>query len=201
MEFIEGNSGNYHFITQIQILGSLNIGKTNLIERIKRYHNYSKYKTSQANIKRTIAYDFETFTVKINNKIIKVLFWDSVGYEDGRTLFCGWIKGNCRAYLISYDAFNRNSFNNAIKTYEELKIYMNKNPICILVRNKYDLEINKESKINEFVSDEEALEFADKNNIKFAHVSSIDKYGNGIKELLTLVLNQILMNEEIKKNK
>ena len=197
MEFIEENSGNYNFITHIQILGSLNIGKTNLIERMKCYHNYPKYKASQANIKRTIAYDFETFTFKINNKIIKVLFWDSVGYEEGKQLFGGWIKGNCDAYLISYDAFNRNSFNNGIKIYEELK-FMSKKPIIILVRNKYDLEISKESKINDFVSDEETLEFADKNNIKFAHVSSIDKYGNGIKELLTLVLNQILMNKEIK---
>ena len=75
---------------------------------------------------------------------------------------------------------------------------MSKKPIIILVRNKYDLEINKKSKINDFVSDEEALELADKYNIKFAHVFSIDKYGNGIKELLTLALNLILMNKEIK---
>ncbi len=75
---------------------------------------------------------------------------------------------------------------------------MSKKQIIILVRNKYDLEISKESKINDFVSDEETLEFADKNNIKFAHVSSIDKYENGIKELLALVLNQILMNKKIK---
>ena len=90
-------------ITHIQILGSLKIGKTNLIERIKVYNDYSKYKTSKANIKLTIAYDLETITVKINNKIIKIVFWDSVGYEEAIKLFSGRYKGNCDAYLISYD--------------------------------------------------------------------------------------------------
>ena len=64
--------------------------------------------------------------------------------------------------------------------------------ICILVRIKYDLGMNEDNRMNDFVSDEEALEFADKNNIKFAHVSSIEKYGDGIKELFSLILNQIL---------
>ena len=75
---------------------------------------------------------------------------------------------------------------------------MNNKIILILVRIKNDLKMNKALKNNDFVSDEEALEFADKNNIKFAHVSSWEKYGNGIEELFTLVLNQILINKEIK---
>ena len=104
-------------------MGSLDIGKTNLIERVKFYNNYPRYKTSQANIRRTIAYDFETISVKINNKITKILLWDSVGYEDGKNLFSGRYKGNCDAYLIAYDAFNRNSFTNGIKFYEGQYIY------------------------------------------------------------------------------
>ena len=136
----------------------------------------------------------------MNNKIIKILFWDSIGYEDGKNLIGGRFNGYYKAYLISYDAFNRNSFNNGIKFYEELKSMNNKlnKALYILVRIKYDLGINKESKSNDFVSDEEALEFADKNNIKFFHVSSLEKYGNGFKELFTFILSQILINEEIK---
>lgn len=133
----------------------------------------------------------------MNNKIIKIIFWDSVGYENGINLFSGRYIRYCKAYLISYDALNRNSFNNGIKFYEEIKS-INSKAVYILVRIKFDLGINKESKNNDFVSDEEALEFADKNNIKFAQVSSVEKYGNGIEELFTLVLNQILINEKIK---
>ena len=43
MEFLE-NIGNYDLTTHINILGSLHIGKTNLVERVKFYNNYSKYK-------------------------------------------------------------------------------------------------------------------------------------------------------------
>ena len=64
----------------------------------------------KVNIKSTIAHDFEAITVKMNNKIIKIIFWDSVGYENGINLFSGRYKRNCKAYLISYDALNRNSF-------------------------------------------------------------------------------------------
>ena len=191
MEFLK-NIGNYDLITQIQILGSPHIGKTNLIERAKFYNNYSKYKISQANIKSTLAYDFETLRVKINNKIIRILLWDSPGYEFGVEFIGGWFKGNCDAYIIFYDAFNRNSFNNGIKLYNNIKNFYNKNAIYIFVRIKYDLGMNKDNRMNDFVSDEEALEFADKNNIKFAHVSSVEKYGNGIKEFFSLVLNQVL---------
>ena len=73
-----------------------------------------------------------------------------------------------------------------------MKNFYNKKAIYIFVRIKYDLGMNKDNRMNDFVSDEEALEFADKNNIKFAHVSSVEKYGNGIKEFFSLVLNQIL---------
>ena len=136
----------------------------------------------------------------MNNIIIKILFWDSIGYENSKNLISGRYIRSCKAYLISYDAFNRNSFKNGIKLYEELK-YINNKAIFILVRIKYDLGIDKETKIDDFVSDEEALEFADKNNMKFAHVSSLDKYGNGILELFSLVLNQILINEDLNKIK
>ena len=101
----------------------------------------------------------------------------------------------CKIFLMSYDATNRNSFNNMIKLYQDIKSRIDK-PIFILVRNKYDLGINELSNIKDYVSEEEALEFADKNNIEFVHTSSFEQYGNEIKELFTLILNHILINEK-----
>ena len=88
----------------------------------------------------------------------------------------------------------RNSFNDAITLYNELKSEYNYS-IFLLIRNKYDLKINQENNDNDndndndYVPDEEALEFADKNNIIFTHASSFEKYETGIKELFTLILN------------
>ena len=64
----------------------------------------------------------------------------------------------------------------------------NKKQICFLIRSKYDLNLNLEK--NEIVSDEEALEFADKNNFIFTHISSFEKYGNGIDNLFDIIFKE-----------
>ena len=51
-----------------------------------------------------------------------------------------------------------------------------KNKIFVLIRNKYD--ITKEE-----ISDEEAIEFEDSNNMLFFHLSLHEKNETGIKEL------------------
>ena len=46
----------------------------------------------------------------------------------------------------------------------------------------------------DFVSNEEAMEYADKNNIFVLYISSFEKYNNGINNLLNYVLKQYLLN-------
>ena len=66
----------------------------------------------------------------------------------------------------------------------------NKKQIYFLIRSKYELNLNSQN--DEIVSDEEALEFADKNNLIFAHISSFENYGNGIDNLFDLILKEII---------
>ena len=99
------------------------------------------------------------------------------------------------AFILCYDAYNRDSFNYIKNKYSEIKNQY-KNSICALIRNKYDIKANKDN--NNIVSDEEALEFADANNIIFRHISSIEKYENGIIKLFELILDKVL-DEEKKK--
>ena len=40
------------------------------------------------------------------------------------------------------------------------------------------------------VSEEEALEYASKNNILFAHISIVEKYASGINELIDKALKE-----------
>ena len=69
-------------------------------------------------------------------------------------------------------------------------------PIFILVANKYDLCL--ESKDNDnIIPDEEAIEFAEANNILFAHLSLKEKYSNGIKELFDKALKEFFKKEKI----
>ena len=66
----------------------------------------------------------------------------------------------------------------------------------MLIRSKYDLNIKSEDNFNNFISDEEALEFTEKNNLLFFHISSFEKNESWIKELFSLSLEKY-----IKKNK
>ena len=67
-----------------------------------------------------------------------------------------------------------------------------RNTIFALIRNKYD--ITKEE-----ISDEEAIEFADSNNMLFFHLSLFEENETGIKELFENVFNEYLKRK--KKNK
>ena len=64
-----------------------------------------------------------------------------------------------------------------------------------MVRNKYDKKIDEDNIHNDIVSDEEALEFAEENNIIFSHISSVIKNETGIKRLFELILDKILSLE------
>ena len=63
-----------------------------------------------------------------------------------------------------------------------------------MIRNKYDSKIN-EKNVN-IVSDEEVLEFADKNNLFFQHISCFEKNEYGIINLFEFILDKILDKEE-----
>ena len=91
-----------------------------------------------------------------------------------------------------YDSFDRDSFEIAKSYYKGIKTESNKelNPIYILVRSKYELNKTTQDNWNGFVSDEEALEFADKNNMLFFHLSFNEKNETGFKELFENIINE-----------
>ena len=53
-------------------------------------------------------------------------------------------------------------------------------------------------KNGEFVSDEEALEFTDKNNIFFLHLSNSEKYETGLKNIIYFIINKYVANKILK---
>ena len=71
----------------------------------------------------------------------------------------------------------KDSFNYIKNKYFEVKNEW-KYAVFALIRNKYDMKANKDNK--DILLDEEALEFADNNDIIFVLVSSFEKYENGI---------------------
>ena len=192
MEFLE-DLGTYNFLFKFMILGISDTGKTFLTERIKLFNNFSEYIKKVGAITPTIGVDFKILNINYKNQLFKIQFWDTSGSERFKDTVAGFMRG-CKAFLLCYDAFNRDSFNHIIKQYKELKNYYKK-AIYVLVRNKYDKKIDEDNIHNDIVSDEEALEFAEENNIIFSHISSVIKNETGIKRLFELILDKILSLE------
>ena len=193
MEFIE-EINEFDFLFYFMILGSSNTGKTYLANRIHFYKDYSNFIDCQKDIQPTLDIDFKLFRIKYKNKSIKIQFWDSSGDDRFENYINAYMRGS-NVFILCYDAYIRDSFNYIKNKYSQIKNESN-NSIYVLIRNKYDIKANKDN--NNIVSDEEALEFADANNIIFRHISNIERNENGIIKLFELILDKVL-DEEKKK--
>ena len=124
---------------------------------------FSEYNILRKNIRQTIGIDFKILKIKYKNTIIKLQLWDPSGAYLYERLISAYYRG-CNAFLLCYDAYNKDSFNYIKNKYFEVKNEW-KYAVFALIRNKYDMKTNKDNK--DIVLDEEALEFVDNNDIIF----------------------------------
>ena len=188
MEFIIRKPQQIDYDLKIIVIGKVKIGKSIFIKRISVDNNYKEFsKLNNSNYIPTIGVHFNVKFLKFNDKIFKLQIWDFSG--DDR--FENFVKDyylNSNVILVFYNGFLQ-SFQK-IKDIYNYQYNNNPNSIFALIRTKYELTIKSED--DEYVSDEEAMEYADKNNMLFAHISSFEKYDNGIEKLLNLILIEYL---------
>ena len=188
MEFINGEPKQLEYILKTIIVGKEKTGKSIFAQRlIINNNNKEFFQLDYLKYIPTIGANFLMKSIKVNNKIFKFNIFDTSGDDKYANILNIFFK-EANAILLFYDAFNRNSFEKVKDIY-----YQNRNiPNCIfaLIRTKYELTIQSHN--NDYVSDEEAMEYADKNNMLFAHISSFEKYDNGIEKLLNLIVIEYL---------
>ena len=190
------NIKKYDFELRIVFLGKAEIGKTILYKKIGLYNDYKQFKLLNKDYIPTFGVEFMIIGKKFNGETYKLQIWDLTGQETFKNIIRSYYN-NASFILIFYDALDKDSFEEAKNYYKKAK-EINQNPICFLIRSKYDLSLNSEN--NEIISDEEALEFADKNNLIFTHISSFENYGNGIDNLFDLILKEYNLNIRYNKN-
>ena len=188
MEFIP-NTKERDFFLKVVITGKDSIGKTIFTNRLRSNDDYYKFKTYPIDYIQTIGVEIIGTSIKFYNKTFKLQIWDLSGHILFENIVSAYYKG-ANIILIFFDSFDRSSFEKAKSIYKErIQDKFTKDKICLLIRSKYG---NSQKELKDFVSDEEALEFADKNNLLFKHISCFEKYETGIKELIMLFLNQYL---------
>ena len=91
-----------------------------------------------------IGFDFISFIVKINEKIVRLQIWDTCGEEGYRSLVKNFF-GNTSLAILVYNINNYKTFLDIESHLKMVRTYnTNKNTRIFLIGNKVDLDKNRE---------------------------------------------------------
>ena len=121
-------------------IGDSSVGKSCLTAKAVK-NNFEEY------YQATVGFEFLTFNMKVNDKVIKLQIWDTCGQEIYKSLISNFYRNSSLAVLV-YAIDNKESFNHVENWLNDLKSQANPDVRIFLVGNKADLEedrkINKE---------------------------------------------------------
>ena len=121
---------------KIILVGESSVGKTQICTR----YCYDKFKE---NTNATVSFEVIEKKFKINNDIIKVCIWDTLGQEKFASVFSQYYRATNGAFFV-FDLSNIDSFariDNWVQTYNNHG--ENKKIIKYLIGNKSDLDSRK----------------------------------------------------------
>ena len=108
--------------------------------------------------------------------------WDTAGQERYRAITSAYYRGAVGALLV-YDITKHVTFENVARWLKELRDHAEANIIIMLVGNKSDLRHRRA------VPTEEAMAFAQANNVAFIETSALD--ATGVEESFRQILTEI----------
>ena len=170
------------FTLKIVIVGDSGVGKTNLLSRFTR-------NIFDSETRNTIGVDFSALDLVINNKNVKIQFWDTAGQEKYRAIASAYYK-NAHGAIIVYDITNKSSFENTNTWLRELKEHGEDNIKIALFGNKKDLESNRE------IIKEDAENVAKTNELFFMEVSAKTNEDKCVNTAFTCFLEEIMKYQD-----
>ncbi|XP_010476830.1 PREDICTED: ras-related protein Rab-11B-like [Camelina sativa] len=151
---------------KVVMLGDSNVGKSTLLSRFTT----DEFETES---KSTIGIEWLTRYGNIDNKNIKVQFWDTNGRE--RPLAKHYYN-DATVALIVYDITNHTSYKNVEGWLKELREQTtDPNILTVIVGNKSDRGHLRA------VSEEEVMSFAVKENVCYGEISTLNE--NQVREI------------------
>ena len=158
-------SSEYDYLLKITLIGDAGVGKTFLL---------SRYINEELPRKKgpTIGVEFATKSICLaNGGIVKAQIWDTAGTERFKAITSAHYRKSVGA-LVVYDVTVRDTFIHVKKWLEELREHGEPGIVVTLVGNKVD--IAKEDPSKRQVSTEEAMQFAQKNDMLFEESSAVE---------------------------
>jgi small GTP-binding protein len=101
------------------------------------------------NYNATVGFEFCTFNVRMDGKVIKLQIWDTCGQETYRSLITNFYKNSSLAFMVYsineyyitfYLRISKDSYNNIDIWLKELRTNSNPDVKVFLIGNKSDLE-------------------------------------------------------------
>jgi len=134
-QILKDDYAEFDLSFKVIVLGNSGVGKTCLTAKATKDIFSDKHQS-------TIGFEFFSFLIRLENKIIKIQIWDTCGQEIYRSLISNFYKTSSLAFLI-YSITDRNSFDDIEKWVQELRINSSPDIKIFLIGNKCDLEDNR----------------------------------------------------------
>ena len=176
----KNDKNNEEIQMKFLLIGEQAVGKSSLINQ------YIEGKFEE-NLLCAAGLDLKKKIIKINDKSVKLMIYESAGHERFRTLSKNQINSS-KGILIVYDVTEKESFEALNFWMKSFKENANKDAICLIIGNKIDL---KEKRIIDY---NEGKNFAEKYGVKFIETSA--KSAEGVNEAFYSVAKEIYDNEK-----
>ena len=122
----------YDLSFKLIFIGDSGVGKSCLTSKAVK-NTFEDY------YQATVGFEFLTFNIKLNDKVIKMQIWDTCGQEIYKSLISNFYRNSSLAVLV-YAIDNKESFNHVENWLSDLKSQANPDVRIFLVGNKADLE-------------------------------------------------------------
>ena len=169
-------------LIKVVIVGDTSVGKTNLLSRFIN-------NTFNENSRNTIGVDFSVMDMNINNKKVKVQFWDTAGQEKYRSIGSAYYK-NAQGVIVTYDITRKNSFDHINEWMTEIAEQGEPDSEVLLIGNKIDLEEHRQ------IKKEDAENFAKDKKVFFMEVSAKTNQDQCVEKAFTILIKEIMKKTE-----
>ena len=130
-EILPDDYTQYDLSFKIIVIGDSGVGKS-------CFTNKATKNIFKENYNATIGFEFFTFNIKFNDKVIKLQIWDTCGQELYRSLITNFYRNTSLAILV-YAVNSKESFESLEMWYRELRTHSSPDIKIFLVGNKTDL--------------------------------------------------------------
>ena len=190
VERLDDNRIDYDKSIKVIFLGDSNVGKSSIIERIKK-------NTFNINQRATISLEHHNLIIQIDSYIIRLQIWDTAGQEKFNSITSSYYKST-DVVIFVYSINSRNSFERITQWAKQVDDNSSKDEqqLRFLIGNKSDLNSDRQ------VTLAEGKDLADKLGcIHFSEISCMEKENeennNNISNIIDIIARKIYNQHKV----